>query len=472
MSARRFSRSATFPVPVSTLFAWHERPGAFERLAPPWQRAVVRARQGGIRDGATVSLTVTANGIPTRWEIVHSGYLENARFVDTLQRGPFAHWVHEHRFEAIDAHHSRLTDTVDYALPLAPLAHPVGGRVMDGMLDRVFRYRNALLAHDLHRHAMYADRPRLRIAVTGATGYIGRALCHFLTTGGHTVLRIGRGPADAVDVVWDPARGVLDSAALHGVDAVIHLAGAPIAARWTERHKAAIVTSRVESTALLARTLAAIPRPPRVLLSGSAIGIYGAQCGDRVLDETSPLGDDFLARTTVAWESATAPAREAGIRVVHLRTGLVVGLGGGVLAPQWPLFQLGLAGPIGRGARYMSPIALNDEVAAIHHCVMRDDIAGAVNLVVPHAVTNAEFTRQVASAIRRPAVFPAPPQAITVLFGREMAEATALASQRVRPAVLERTGFTWAWPTVREMIAFETGRADYRAPVADEQVRG
>jgi uncharacterized protein (TIGR01777 family) len=467
MSARRFSRSADFPVSVATLFAWHERPGAFERLAPPWQRVVVRGRQGGIRDGATVSLTVTANGVPTRWELTHSGYEPNARFVDTLQRGPFAQWVHEHRFEAVSGEHSRLTDTVDYALPFAALSHPLGGRVVHAMLDRVFRYRNALLAHDLQRHAAFAQAPRMRIAVTGATGYIGRALCHFLTTGGHAVLRIGRGPVGAagVDVVWDPARGLLDSAALEGVDAVIHLAGAPIAVRWTAPHKAAIVSSRVESTALLARTIAAMARPPRVLLSGSAIGIYGAHCGDRTLDETSAPGDDFLARTTAAWEAATAPASEAGIRVVHLRTGLVVGVGGGVLAPQWPLYQLGLAGPIGRGRQYMSPIALNDEVAAIYHCLMRDDVHGPVNLVAPHAVTNAEFTRQVASAIRRPAVFPAPPQAIMALFGREMAEATALASQRVRPTVLERTGFAWGWPTVREMIAFETGRADFRVSV-------
>jgi uncharacterized protein (TIGR01777 family) len=264
-----------------------------------------------------------------------------------------------------------------------------------------------------------------------------------------------------VDVTWDPARGELDPAALDGVDAVIHLAGASIADRWTPAHRRAIVDSRVQGTALIARTIARLSRRPQVLLSGSAIGYYGAQRGDALLDESSPSGDDFLAETSRAWEAATAEAEQAGIRVVHLRTGIVVGVQGGALGKQWPLFQAGLGGPLGGGAQYMSPIALDDQIGAMYHCLMDERLRGAVNLVAPTAVTNAEFARQVGQAIGRPALLPTPALAVELVFGREMVQATAMASQRVRPSVLEAHGFRWAWPTVERMVAFETGRADY-----------
>jgi uncharacterized protein (TIGR01777 family) len=466
VSSQHFSRTLRVPVPVDALFAWHERAGAFERLAPPWQQVRVLERSGGIRDGATVTLEVKALGVPTRWHITHRDYAANARFVDEMRGGPFARWVHTHAFAAEGAAASRLDDGIEYALPLDGLGDLVAGGFVRGTLERTFRYRHAVLAHDLARHAAFADRPRLRIAVTGATGFIGHQLCAFLATGGHEVRRIGRGRVrpGVVDVPWDPARGELEEKALEGVDAVIHLAGAPIAERWTDEHKRAIVESRVQGTTLIARTIARLARKPSVLLSGSAIGFYGAQRGDELLDESSAAGDDFLADTSRAWEEATRPAEDAGVRVAHLRTGIVVGVAGGALATQWPLFQAGLGGPLGHGRQFMSPIALDDEIGAIHHVLMDARIRGPVNLVAPTAVTNQEFARQVGTAIGRPAFLPAPAFAAELLFGREMVQATALASQRVRPAVLEAHGFTWAWPTVERMVAFETGRADYPSP--------
>lgn len=427
------------------------------------------ARDGGIEDGATVTLRVSALGVPTTWQLRHRDYAQNAQFVDEMQGGPFAQWTHTHRFFPESEHRSRLEDQLAYALPMDGLGDAVAGGFVRDTLERTFRYRHAVLSHDLARHARFASRDRLRIAVTGATGYIGRALCAFLATGGHTVLRIGRGPVREghVDISWDPAAGRLDGRALEGVDAVIHLAGAPIAERWTDAHKRAIRESRVQGTTLLARTLAGLERRPSVLLSGSAVGIYGAH-REGLVDESSAPGDDFLAEVAVAWEASTAAAEAVGIRVVHLRTGIVTGVAGGALGKQWPLFQLGLGGPLGAGTQVMSAIALDDEIGAIHHCLMDDRIAGPVNLVAPAAVTNAEFARQVGAAIGRPAVLPAPVFAVSLLFGREMVEATALASQDVRPTVLTTHGFTWAWPTVREMVAFETGRADFRAPTGAE----
>ncbi len=462
MTLHQFTRTLRAPVPVRALFDWHDRDGAFERLAPPWQDVRVREREGGIRDGGTVVLDVKTLGLRTRWEVRHRGYVHEACFVDELRHGPFAHWVHTHRFTPEHDTASRLEDEIEYALPAGVLGDAVAGAFVRDTLDRTFRYRHAVLLHDLARHARFAHRGRLRIAVTGASGFVGSALSAFLTTGGHEVVRIGRGTVrpGTVDVTWDPMRGELDPRALEGVDAVIHLAGAPIAERWTAAHRRAIRESRVLGTTLVARTIAGLARKPRVLLSGSAIGVYGAQRGHEIVDETSAPGDDFLADVAREWEASTHAAAEAGVRVVHLRTGIVTGVAGGALGKQWPFFVAGLGGPLGDGTHWMSPIALDDEVGAIHHCLMDERISGPVNLTAPHAVTNADYARQVGAAIKRPAVLPAPAFAMALLFGRDMVDATILASQRVRPAVLEAHGFAWGWPTVERMVAFETGRAD------------
>jgi uncharacterized protein (TIGR01777 family) len=283
-------------------------------------------------------------------------------------------------------------------------------------------------------------------------------LAAFLSTGGHKVIRIGRGAVQpgVVDVTWNPSRGQLDPRALEGVDAVIHLAGASIAERWTDSHKRAIRESRVEGTSLLSHTLAQLSRRPAVLLSGSAIGVYGNR-GDELLDESSRFGDDFLAEVGRAWEGATAPAEKAGIRVVHLRTGIVQGAAGGALAKQAPLFKLGVGGNLGSGTQWVSPIALDDHIGAMHFCLMRDDVSGAVNLVAPEPVTNAQFTTTLGDVLSRPSFVAAPAFALRLALGSDMANATVLASQRVVPGVLQQKGFVWRYPTLASMLRFELG---------------
>lgn len=453
-----FRKRVRVPVPVEQLFAWHERPGAFLRLSPPWDKPEVVSHVGGIRDGARVELRVHTGPVSTTWKLEHRDYIANRQFRDVLLNGPFRSWVHTHRFEPDGESASILDDHIVYALPLGGLGEAVAGGFATATLTRVFAYRHAVTVGDLERHAEFADRPRLRVAITGATGFIGSQLAAFLTTGGHDVLRIGRGAVrpGVVDVPWDPVRGVLDPRALEGVDAVIHLAGASIAERWSDSHKRAIRDSRVEGTSLLAHTLAGLARKPRVLLSGSAIGVYGSR-GDEVLDERSPFGTDFLAEVGRAWEAATAPAAEAGIRVVHLRTGIVQGAAGGALAKQAPLFRVGLGGPLGDGTQWVSPIALDDHIGAMHFCLMRDDIAGPVNLVGPEPVTNAGFTKTLAHVLSRPALAPAPAFALRLALGSEMADATVLASQRVVPGVLQAKGFRWRHPTLEAMLHFELG---------------
>ena len=458
MSNQRFTKTLRVPVPVESLFAWHERPGAFVRLSPPWDQPRVLEHIGGIRDGARVTLEVHAGPIPTTWRLTHRDYIVNRQFRDVMESGPFAEWTHTHSFAPDGPNASTLVDEIVYALPLGAIGEAVGGAYAASTLKRVFSYRHAITTGDIARHAQFAHKPRMRVAITGASGLIGTQLAAFLTTGGHEVLRIGRGAVvpGKVDIAWDPKRGTLDPRALEGVDAVVHLAGAPIAERWSAAHRADIRSSRVEGTSLLAHTLAQLTRRPSVLVSGSAIGIYGSR-GDELLDERSALGSGYLAEVGRAWEGATEAAEKAGIRVVHIRTGIVQGAAGGALGKQLPLFKAGIGARLGDGKQWVSPIALDDEIGAIHFAIMRDDIRGPVNLVAPTAVTNGEYARVLADVLHRPLLASAPAFVLRAILGSEMADQTVLASQRVEPGVLQAAGFEFRHPDLAGMLAFEVG---------------
>ena len=254
-------------------------------------------------------------------------------------------------------------------------------------------------------------------------------------------------------IAWDPAAGVLDSADLAGIDAVVHLAGEPIAQRWSAERKRRIRESRVRGTETIARAIAATKNQKMILLSASAIGIYGDR-GDEVLDERSGSGTDFLAGVTTEWERATDPARDAGVRVVQMRTGVVLAMGGGMLERVVPIFRSGLGGPIGSGRQWMSWIALEDYAQAVAFLLASTDASGPVNLVAPHPVRNADFTRGLGQALHRPAIIPVPAVALRMVFGA-MADAALLASQRVLPKRLGELGFRFRFPLLAEALAFE-----------------
>jgi uncharacterized protein len=285
----------------------------------------------------------------------------------------------------------------------------------------------------------------LKIAITGATGFIGSALTQHLRGKGHDVLRITRGAAGGDTLHWDPAAGVLDRDRLEGVDAVVHLAGESIGRLfWTEAHKMRVLDSRVRGTALLAETLAGLDHPPEVLVSASAVGYYGDR-GDEELTEESGRGTGFLAEVAVAWEEAAGAARDAGIRVVHPRTGIVLSSLGGVLPRILLPFRLGLGGRLGSGRQWWPWITLEDEVRAIVWCIERSQVAGPVNLSAPNPVRNAEFTETLARVLRRPALLPAPRAVLRVALP-EMADELLLASQREIPHRLSEGGFEFAHP--------------------------
>lgn len=295
------------------------------------------------------------------------------------------------------------------------------------------------------------------VLISGATGFVGRALVAHLSASGYETRRLVRGRAGSPsDVPWDPASGELDARAVEGIDAVVHLAGEPIDHRWTAERKRAILESRISGTTLIASTIASLQRKPRVMVSASAIGYYGSQ-GDAPLDESSPRGAGFLADVVGAWEGAAEPARAAGIRVVHPRFGLILNPEGGVLGRLLPIFNLGGGGRIGSGDQVMSWIARDDLLRAIAFLLARDDVRGPVNLTGPAPVSNAEFAHTLGRVLHRPAVAVVPEFAVKLAFG-EMGEQTVLASQRVLPRVLVRHGFTFEWPTLESALEHELGR--------------
>jgi uncharacterized protein (TIGR01777 family) len=301
-----------------------------------------------------------------------------------------------------------------------------------------------------------ADSPF--IAVTGASGLIGHALVARLRLDGRRVRRLVRtpDPKSPDDVPWDPMLGTLDPRQLEGAEAVIHLAGEPIAQRWTGARREAIRESRVRGTELLARAITALDRKPDVLLSGSAVGYYGDR-GDDAVDEESAPGTDFLAGVAREWEAATDAAKAAGVRVVLLRTGIVLSPHGGALERLLPPFRLGVGGPIGTGRQWMSWIALEDHLRAMQHALATVGLHGPVNLVAPNPVMNAEFAATLGRVLDRPAIVPVPAFALELLYG-EMARSTILAGQRVLPRKLLGSGFHFAHPTLEEALRFELAR--------------
>jgi uncharacterized protein (TIGR01777 family) len=301
----------------------------------------------------------------------------------------------------------------------------------------------------------------LRIAVTGSSGLIGSHLLGTLTAAGHRVVRITRqasstsGSAlsalsvqarrDRVEqVLWDPAVGTIDSIALRGVDAIIHLAGEPIGLRWSLEKKARIRDSRVLGTALIVRAVSGLDPKPKVLVCASASGYYGDR-GDETLTEDSPSGPGFLANVCQQWEQAAQPASDAGVRVVHSRFGFVLSRDRGVLGLMKWIFQSGLGGRFGSGSQWWPWIAIEDATGVLKFAVEQETLSGPVNAVSPMMVTNAEFTRTMAKVVARPAVLTAPAWALTLAFG-EAAREVLLASQRMVPAKLQKAGFQWLLP--------------------------
>ena len=291
----------------------------------------------------------------------------------------------------------------------------------------------------------------MKIVVSGASGLIGTQLVAKLSQSGHEVVRLVRRSPKAGEIQWNPKTGMLDASVLEGTDAVIHLSGAGIGdKRWTAGYRKEILDSRTDTTALLAKTIASLSRKPSVFLSGSAIGIYGAR-NDEQLTEVSTHGTGFLAEVCEQWEAAAKPAVDAGVRTVYLRTGIVLSPKGGALKKLLPLFKLGVGGKFGNGKQWQSWISMDDEIGAIEF-LLTANVSGAVNLTAPNPVTNAEFTKVLASVLKRPAIVPVPTFAPKIVLGGELADALLFTGQRVIPAALNASGYTFKHTTLESAL--------------------
>jgi len=293
------------------------------------------------------------------------------------------------------------------------------------------------------------------VLVTGSSGFIGSALLPALTTAGHRPIRALRQrsiPTGVDAIAWDPDAGVIDAASLEGVGAVINLAGVGIGdKRWMPARKQEILESRTKSTRLLATTLSGLATKPAVFVSGSAVGYYGGR-GDEILTEESRPGDDFLADVCVQWEAAARPAADAGIRLVTIRTGIVLGRDGGVLKRLLLPFRLGLGGRVGSGDQWMSWISLHDEIAAILHAIRTESLRGPVNLTAPNPATNLELTKALGKAVHRPTVLPTPLAPLKARYGSELVQHLLVEGQRVVPKALEASGFEFEHATIEDAL--------------------
>ncbi len=458
MTTLNFTKTTRIAAPVEAAFAWHERPGAFERLAPPWENVRVVSAKGTIHDGDEKVVQVRVGPLRQTFHARHYGYEKDRQFCDEQVRGPFAAWHQVHRFQAEGPNGCRIEDQVEYRLPFGPLGRAAPRCMVQGRLESMFAYRSTTARNDIERHHASGLEP-MRVLLTGAGGLVGSALTAFLESGGHTVVALTRsGPFNSAHITWNPLKGFAanELGPLEGFDAVIHLAGEPILGYWSEAKKKRIMESRVIGTRNLCEALAKLDSPPKVLLSASAVGVYGNR-GDEELTEESPPGEGFLPRVGREWEAAAGPARETGIRTVHMRLGPVFSPRGGALGTMRLPFSLGIGGRIGRGGQYMPWIGVDDVLYAALHCLADEAISGPVNFTAPEPVTNRELTRTLARVLRRPVGPPAPEFVLRPLL-RDMAEEFFLASTRAVPRRLEESGFRFAHPALEGALRHLLGR--------------
>ncbi len=440
-----YHRETTIEASAEQLFDWHAQPGAFPRLLPPWEGTRVVQRAHSLAVGERTILDMAMLGpIRTQWVAEHT-YCERPTGFDDVQReGPFTSWLHQHRF-----HDGRLEDRIEWVPPMGGLGVAVAGASLEARIDRGFQFRHARTKEDVERLA--AGPQGLRVAVTGASGLVGTALSNFLSSGGHTVVPLVRKKEDVErlgGIFWNVREQVVDAAALEGIDAVVHLAGAGVAeGAWTDERKSVLRDSRIDGTRLLSEALAGLTDKPKVFVSGSAVGVYGDRGGD-VVDATSGPGTGFLADLGQAWEATTEAAEAAGIRTVKLRTGIVLALNGGALPAMLPAFRAGTGGPIGGGQQYVPWIHLDDLVYAIHFAIGNDAVRGPINGTGPTPVPQRDFARALGRALSRPAFVPAPGAALRMIMGAEKADELVLAGQNAVPNELAAAGFRWAHPEV------------------------
>ena len=449
--------TSSIDAPAGTIYNWHSRPGALERLVPPWVPVRLESFEG-VEEGDRTVLRIGLGSLSLRWVAEHYDVEPGRQFCDRQVQGPFPHWEHTHKFDPADEEGATLTDRIEYEPPGGALGQQVVPWLEDE-LHRQFTYRHRVTRRDLSLHRRYnPDDRSLTIAVSGTSGLLGSQLVPFLTTGGHTVKHLTRsGPTSDDEILWDPRTDRVEAEKLEGVDAVIHLAGENVFGPWTPAKKQRIYSSRADGTRLLAEALTDLDDPPEVLVSSSAVGYYGDHGTDRITEESEPRNAGFLNEVCEAWEAAAEPAARAGIRTVQMRTGIILTPAGGALRLMLPVFWLGLGGRVGERNQYFPWITLDDVVGGFYHALWTDDLEGPVNLTAPTPVTMEAYTQTLADVLHRPAVLNVPSSLVRTVGG-EMADQMILASARAVPERLQETGYDFGYGTLENGLRHVLGR--------------
>lgn len=454
----RFTWKSRFDCSVDELYKWHARPGALERLIPPWENTrVLERNREGIAPGTKARLRVHFGPLPLSWHARHLSVEPGRSFSDEQTRGPFACWRHQHLFSDSGDGGAILEDRIEYRMFLDHLMAPILKKGLQQRLEDIFASRHATLAADLAVHSR-CSRQALRFLVSGAGGVLGSELLPFLSTGGHEVWRlVRRAPrAGSREIYWNPRRGEIDVEAIPELDGIIHLAGENIGqGRWTAEKRKRILDSRVKGTSLLAGIAASLPVPPKVFVSASAIGWYGNR-GEEWLDEEQPYSREFISKVCRGWEEAVRPTLEAGIRTPILRIGVVLTPKGGALRQLRSALRFGI-GRLGGGDQYVSWISMDDMLSAILHAAVCPELHGPVNVAAPGPVTNRELMAAMADCLAVRVPFAVPAWLLRLRFGK-MADEAILAGCRVRSDRLQGTGFSFRHPTLTLALPHLLGR--------------
>ena len=441
-----FVHKAKFDANKKQIWDWYNSDGAFRRIMPEWE-GIQPINAGRLVDGEETIFKVKMGPLRQKWVARHHSVVPGESFADRMIKGPFGAWNHHHEFESNSGKETSIIDNVEYKLPLHIFTGWSAGFTVLPRMKQMFEFRSVRVANDLKQIQATAELPRQRILVSGSTGMIGLQLCAFLEAAGHDVHRLLRpttklpSDVDSSKVVkWNDLTGEVLEGDMNGFASIIHLAGAGIGdKRWSKKRLKLIRDSRIIPTQNLAKIVAGLENPPKKLLCSSAIGFYGNR-GTEVLDENSSAGNDMLSDLCKDWENSSNVAKDAGIKVIHVRTGIVMSPLGGALAKLLLPAKMGAGGPVGGGKQMQSWISLDDEIYAIHHLMMKEDSEGAYNLTAPNPVSQKQFAKTLGKVLRRPAFAPLPGFVIKILFG-QMGKKLVLEGQDVRPNRLLESGY-------------------------------
>lgn len=429
-------------VPCDFAFAWHMRPGALKRLLPPWSKVDFLFPPPIPSDKAQVGLKVHQGPFFFKWILEHKQIKQG--FSDKQIKGPFSSYLHIHKFIPIDSQSCILSDEIAFS------TFSFLEKNIQKKLATLLHWRQGIIKEDLQLLYKYQSPP-LKILLSGASGFIGSLLKVFLQLAGHNVIRLVRHKQemDFDAIYWDPISGQFSEQDLENFDAVFHLAGAPIAHRWTNSYRRKLFISRCRDSRLLSQALSRLRSPPKTIISASAIGFYGDRREE--LTEASSPGKGFLASLCQEWESAWEAMEKRGSRIVYARFGIVLGAKGGMLHQILPLYRLGLGGRIGDGNQYLSWIGIDDAVSALYHLLLTEEVGGAVNIVAPYPIKQKDFSAILAKKLHRMQLCHLSSRLVSLIFG-DMGKEMLLSSTRSYPQKLLESGYSFRYPRMQEAL--------------------